>query len=59
MSLCIICHEKEATVPDRDSGSSRNKLCTDCHAARLRGDIKYILALHKKKMGEIALRKGE
>jgi hypothetical protein len=49
MSLCIVCHEKKATVPDRETMSSRNKICADCHAARLCGDLKHVLALHKKK----------
>jgi hypothetical protein len=48
MSKCIKCGEAEATVPDRDSGSNRKRLCGNCHAKRLRGDLAYILALKKK-----------
>jgi hypothetical protein len=49
MSMCIICNHREATIPDRDSGSSRKKLCHVCHAERLKGDIRYILQVEKKR----------
>lgn len=52
MSLCIICHTRDATVPDRYSGSSKKKLCHVCHAERLKGDIRHILAVEKKRRGE-------
>lgn len=49
MSLCIICHTKDATIPDRDSGSSRKKLCGDCHAERLKEDLRRILAIERRR----------
>ena len=48
MSKCIICHERDAIIPDRESGSSRKRVCGECHAERLRGDLEYILYLHKR-----------
>lgn len=47
MSKCIICGEKEATVPDRNTLSSRKKVCKDCHAERLKDDLVYILLAQK------------
>jgi hypothetical protein len=52
MSLCIICHTHDATIPDRDSGSSRKRLCSGCHALRLKGDLRNILRLHKERVGD-------
>jgi hypothetical protein len=49
MSLCIICHTHDATIPDRDSGSSRKKLCANCHAERLKGDLRRILQIERKR----------
>jgi len=49
MSNCIICGTREATIPDRNSGSSRKKLCHFCHAERLKGDIRHILAVEMKR----------
>lgn len=49
MGKCIVCYEREATLPDRDSGSKRKKLCDECHALRLRNDLNYVLYLHEKK----------
>ncbi len=42
---CIICHTRKAEVPDRERmGRPIKRLCIKCHADRLRGDIKNILA---------------
>lgn len=49
MSLCIICHTRDATVPDRNSGSSRKRLCSKCHGERLKADLRHILWLNKKR----------
>jgi hypothetical protein len=49
MGLCIICHTKDATTPDRDSGSSRKKLCSDCHAERIKGDLRRILMIERRR----------
>ena len=43
MSKCIVCHEKEATVPDRYSMSRRKSLCSGCHAKRLMEDLKRLV----------------
>jgi len=45
MRLCIICHTHDATIPDRNSGSSRKALCAACHAERLKEDLRHILAI--------------
>jgi hypothetical protein len=49
--LCIVCGDKEATVPDRNEGcfAKRPKLCNDCHAIRLRNDFITILEIEKKR----------
>lgn len=45
--LCELCKKKPATVPDRDRpGRLINRLCSDCHAARLAGDMETILRRH-------------
>lgn len=42
---CIVCKQREATVPDRERmGRPIKRLCTECHGNRLRGDITKILA---------------
>lgn len=52
MSLCIICYTREATIPDRNSGSSRKRLCHQCHAQRLAGDIRHILKVEQQRRQE-------
>jgi hypothetical protein len=52
MSLCIICHTHYATVPDRYSGSSRKRLCFNCHADRLKGDLRDIINRYNKQKRE-------
>ena len=41
MSICIICREHPAEVPDRNSQSLRpvKRVCRACHAVRLRSDF--------------------
>ena len=46
---CILCHERDAVVPDRESGTNRKKVCRRCHAERLIGDLKVVLDLHNKR----------
>jgi cytochrome c553 len=53
MSLCIICHTHDATVPDRDSGSSKKRLCSACHAERLKEDLRHILKVETKRRQEV------
>lgn len=35
---CVICHKREATLPDRNRMSLVLRVCRECHADRLRGD---------------------
>ena len=46
---CEICGDNPATVPDRNKmGRPINRVCSSCHALRLVGDIKQIIALREK-----------
>lgn len=49
MANCIICHTREATIPDRDSGSSKKKLCHVCHGMRLKDDLRRILTIERRR----------
>lgn len=49
MSLCIVCHERPACVPDRNAinpGRPVKRVCRECHAKRLMDDLEVILKLH-------------
>ncbi len=49
VKLCILCNERPATIPDRyRMGRLINRICKECHSARLRNDIKEIMR-HKNK----------
>lgn len=49
--LCEICGVNPATVPDRERmGRLINRVCTGCHALRLKGDLQRILELRQKKI---------
>lgn len=43
--LCIICHKRPPRVPDRSTTSRAKRVCGECHAARLGGDLRRILAI--------------
>lgn len=44
----IVCKEREAEVPDRNKmGSLKKRVCRECHAERLKGDLKHILKVHE------------
>jgi len=48
--MCEVCGANPATVPDRERmGRPINRVCSSCHAARLRGDIAYIMEVNKKR----------
>lgn len=48
--ICFLCGEKPAAVPDRECmGRPIKRVCRDCHQARLRGDLKKILAARAKR----------
>jgi hypothetical protein len=47
---CVICHEREARVPDRDRpGRPIKRVCRECHAERLIGDLKVIMDEEKRR----------
>lgn len=42
--LCEICQTSPATVPDRNRGGRPiNRVCGQCHAARLKADLTRII----------------
>ena len=44
MKKCIICRERVATLPDRESMGRRvNRVCRECHAERIFADLRKIL----------------
>lgn len=44
---CIICHERPATVPDRNRmGRTIKRICSECHVEELQDDLEKILAHH-------------
>ena len=48
--LCIVCHERPPTVPDRNSmGKPTKKVCSECHAERLRQDVVRIINSERAK----------
>jgi cytochrome c553 len=50
MALCSVCHEREAKIPDRNRPTDRTlRICRQCHADRLIGDLKTIMEQTKKK----------
>lgn len=49
--MCEICGDKPATVPDRERmGRLINRVCSSCHALRLAGDLKRIMAIRKARI---------
>jgi hypothetical protein len=52
--LCKLCGKNKATVPDRNTGRLVNRVCSECHAARLRGDLVQILERRAKESSESA-----
>lgn len=47
--VCIVCRTRPAVLPDRYRSSRRKKVCRECHADRLRDDLKRVL---KAALGE-------
>jgi hypothetical protein len=44
MTKCMICHKREAEVPDRDKpGRPVKRVCRKCHEQRLLSDLQQIL----------------
>ncbi len=50
MTKCQICKVRKASVPDRDDWPRyRIRLCEDCYAERLGGDLKIIIEHEDRK----------
>ncbi len=50
VKLCEICGIGKATVPDRNRGGRLiNRVCSDCHSLRLRGDLIRIAEIQKQR----------
>jgi len=48
--LCELCGANPAAVPDRyRMGRPTKRVCRECHAARLTGDLAYILKVRKER----------
>lgn len=48
MKMCEICRKEPAAVPDRERmGRPVKRVCKACHAARLRGDLEYIMKVRR------------
>jgi hypothetical protein len=48
--LCVVCRERPAAVPDRNRPwSTQKRVCRQCHAARLIGDLKTVLKEHERR----------
>lgn len=49
MTVCVVCKQRPAAVPDRERmGRPIKRVCRECHAARLRGDLQEVLRLKEK-----------
>ncbi len=47
---CCVCCEREAAVPDRNRAPSMIlRVCRECHAGRLRGDLRHVLDVEAKR----------
>lgn len=47
---CEVCGERPAAVPDRNRiGRPIKRICRECHAARLRGDLRKVLKAYEQK----------
>ena len=48
---CEVCGERPAAVPDRNRmGRPIKRICRECHAARLRGDLAWIMEVRKRRL---------
>lgn len=47
--LCIVCGERPREVPDRNKQFGRpiERVCRQCHAHRLAGDLRYVFKVHE------------
>ena len=60
MAKCIICHEREATIKDRNEApwGKRKRLCSECHVNRLKNDFVDILEIERKKRIKTEIQNG-
>lgn len=50
MKTCILCGKNPRELPDRNiQGRPIKRVCRECHAGRLRGDIVTVLEANKPK----------
>jgi hypothetical protein len=53
MAKCVACREREAVLRDRENPTShRKKVCRECHAKRLAGDLLRIVVGLQEAHGE-------
>ena len=51
--LCVVCNKRPAAVPDRNQmGRPILRVCRECHAERLRGDLAYVMKLRERKSAQ-------
>jgi hypothetical protein len=49
--LCVVCRVRPPEVPDREQmGRPVKRVCRECHAARIRGDLREILEREKRRL---------
>jgi len=47
--MCIVCHRRPPTVPDRERlGRPIKRVCSECHGERLRLDLELSLRRRKE-----------
>ena len=48
---CELCGVEPAAVPDRNRmGRPIKRICSKCHAARLRGDLRYVMHVREERL---------
>jgi len=53
MAKCVVCRERKAVLRDRENPTSpRKKVCRECHAKRLAGDLLRIVVGLQETSGE-------
>ena len=51
---CVVCDARPAELPDRNRmGRPIKRVCRECHAARLRGDLVHILRVKREREARI------
>ena len=48
--LCVLCHKRPAVLPDRNRmGRPISRICRECQAARLNGDLLHVLEVEHER----------